>query len=123
MQEHIGEHILWHLPVLGAVHADTIVTTWLVMVVALIFFGWIGASYRSPYVSKRQAVLEAVFNYIADLVTSVLGEEGEAYVPFFVALFIFIFIVVPPEWSASTRTRRPRQGNKPSSRPERRSTR
>ena len=93
MHEQIGEHILWHLPVLGAVHADTIMTTWLVMVIALLFFGWIGASYRSPYVTKRQAVLEAVFNYIADLVTSVLGEGGEPFVPFFVALFIFIFLL------------------------------
>lgn len=93
MREHIGEHILWHLPVLGAVHADTIMTTWLVMIVALVFFGWVGASYRSPYVSRRQAVLEAVFNYIADLVTSVLGEDGESFVPFFVALFIFIFLL------------------------------
>ncbi|MGC1380728.1 MAG: F0F1 ATP synthase subunit A [Candidatus Baltobacteraceae bacterium] len=93
MQEQIGEHILWHLPVLGPVHADTIMTTWIVMVLALLFFGWIGASYRSPYVTKRQAVLEAVFNYIADLVTSVLGEGGEPFVPFFVALFIFIFML------------------------------
>jgi F-type H+-transporting ATPase subunit a len=38
-------------------------------------------------------VLEAVFNYIADLVTSVLGEDGESFVPFFVALFIFIFLL------------------------------
>jgi len=93
VQEQIGEHILWHLPVLGPVHADTIVTTWLVMVVALIFLGWIGASYRSPYVTKRQVVIEAVFNYIADLVTSVLGSGGEPFVPFFVALFIFIFLL------------------------------
>ena len=93
MHEQIGEHIQWTLPVLGAVHADTIMTTWLVMVISLIFFGWIGASYRSPYVSKRQAILEAVFNYIADLVTSVLGEGGEPFVPFFVALFFFIFLL------------------------------
>jgi len=93
VHEQIGEHILWHLPVLGPVHADTIMTTWLVMALSLVFFGWIGASYRSPYVTKRQAVLESVFNYIADLVTSVLGKEGEGFVPFFVALFIFIFLL------------------------------
>jgi len=93
VHEQIGEHILWRLPVVGAVHADTIATTWLVMIISLLFFGWIGASYRSPYVTKRQAVLEAVFNYIADLVTSVLGEGGEPFVPFFVALFIFIFLL------------------------------
>lgn len=93
MQEHIGEHLLWHLPVLGAVHADTIVTTWLVMILALALFAWIGASYRSPYVTKRQTIFEAVFNYIADLVTGVLGPVGEPFVPFFIALFIFIFLL------------------------------
>jgi F-type H+-transporting ATPase subunit a len=93
LHEQIGEHIVWKLPVLGPVHADTIMTTWLVMIIALLFFAWIGASYRSPYVSKRQVVIESVFNYIADLVTSVLGEGGEPFVPFFVALFIFIFLL------------------------------
>lgn len=93
MQEHIGEHILWHVPVLGAVHADTIVTTWIVMILALGFFAWIGASYRSAYQMKRQVVVEGVVNYIADLATSTLGERGEPYVPFFIALFVFIFLL------------------------------
>jgi F-type H+-transporting ATPase subunit a len=93
LQENLGQHILWHLPVLGAVHADTIVTTWLVMVLALIFFAWVGASYRSAYQTRRQVVLEGVVNYIADLATSTLGPKGEAFVPFFIALFVFIFLL------------------------------
>jgi F-type H+-transporting ATPase subunit a len=93
VQEHLGEHILWHLPVLGAVHADTIVTTWIVMILSLGFFAWIGASYRSAYQMKRQVVVEGVVNYIADLATSTLGERGEPYVPFFIALFVFIFLL------------------------------
>jgi F-type H+-transporting ATPase subunit a len=93
VQEHLGEHILWHLPVLGAVHADTIVTTWIVMILSLAFFAWVGASYRSAYQMKRQVVVEGVVNYIADLATSTLGERGEPYVPFFIALFVFIFLL------------------------------
>jgi F-type H+-transporting ATPase subunit a len=108
LHEQIGEHILWNWPFLGAVgdalhipaifnlaqvHADTVMTTWLVMIVALIFFAWIGASYRSPYVSKRQTITEGVINYIADLAKSTLGEKGEPYVPFFIALFVFIFLM------------------------------
>ncbi|HZZ01078.1 MAG TPA: F0F1 ATP synthase subunit A [Candidatus Baltobacteraceae bacterium] len=93
MQEHLGEHILWHLPVLGAVHADTVVTTWIVMGLALAFFGWVGASYRSAYQMKRQVIVEGVVNYIADLATSTLGERGEPFVPFFIALFVFIFLL------------------------------
>jgi len=93
LHEQIGEHLVWNLPVLGTVHSDTIVTTWLVMVIAVLFFAWIGSSYRSPRVSKRQTVIEGIINYIADLVTSVLGEQGEPFVPFFIALFIFIFLL------------------------------
>lgn len=89
----IGEHFSCKLPVLGWVHADTVMTTWLVMIMALALFAWIGASYRSPYVTKRQTILEAVFNYISDLALSTLGPEGEPFVPFFIALFIFIFLL------------------------------
>ena len=93
MQEKLGAHILWHVPVLGPVHGDTIVTTWLVMVLALLFFGWVGASYRSAYQTRRQVVVEGVVNYIADLATSTLGPKGEPFVPFFIALFVFIFLM------------------------------
>ncbi|HEV3152480.1 MAG TPA: F0F1 ATP synthase subunit A [Candidatus Baltobacteraceae bacterium] len=93
MQEKIGEHFTWQWPVLGTVHSDTIVTTWIVMLVSLAFFAWIGASYRSPRVSKRQTVIEGVINYIADLANGVLGEQGEPFVPFFITLFIFIFLL------------------------------
>ncbi len=93
MHEKLGEHTLWQLPVLGAVHADTIMTTWIVMALALAIFGWIGASYRSAYQTKRQLVLEGIVNYIADLATSTLGPKGEPFVPFFIALFVFIFLL------------------------------
>ena len=108
MHEQIGEHILWHwapltalgqllhLPGwfdLGEIHADTVMTTWLVMLIALAFFAWIGYSYRSPYATKRQTIVEGVINYIADLARSTLGEKGEPFVPFFIALFVFIFLL------------------------------
>jgi F-type H+-transporting ATPase subunit a len=77
----------------GTFHADTIMTTWLVMILSLGFFAWVGASYRSAYQTKRQAVVEGVVNYIADLATGTLGRRGDAFVPFFIALFVFIFLM------------------------------
>ena len=67
MHEQIGEHALWHLPVLGTVHSDTVLTTWIVMALTLPLFAWIGASYRSAFVNKRQTFFEGVINYFADL--------------------------------------------------------
>jgi F-type H+-transporting ATPase subunit a len=93
VHEQIGEHALWHLPVLGSVHSDTILTTWVVMVAALALFAWIGASYRSAFVNKRQTVVEGIINYFADLAYGSMGKKAEPYVPFFVALVTFIFLL------------------------------
>ncbi|MEO6990965.1 MAG: FoF1 ATP synthase subunit a [Candidatus Baltobacteraceae bacterium] len=93
MKEQIGAHSTWTLPVIGSVHADTIMTTWLAMVVALLFLGWIGNSYRSARVNKRQTVFEGIVTFIADLVYGAIGPSGEPFVPFFIGVFLFIFIL------------------------------
>lgn len=93
MERNIGEHPEWHLPLLGTVHADTILTTWIVMAASLLFFWWIAGSYRSARVTKRQTTFEGMVNYIADLATSTLGRNGEPFVPFCIALFVFVFLL------------------------------
>ena len=93
MKEGIGTHSLWTLPVLGAVHADTILTTWLAMAVALLALGYVGNSYRTTTVGRTQTVFEGVVDYIADMVHGSLGKSGEPFVPFFISLFVFIFLL------------------------------
>jgi F-type H+-transporting ATPase subunit a len=93
LKEGIGSHSLWTLPVLGAVHADTILTTWLAMAVALALLAYVGSSYRSPRAGRTQTVFEGVVDYISDMVYGSLGKSGEPFVPFFIALFIFIFLL------------------------------
>jgi F-type H+-transporting ATPase subunit a len=93
VKEGIGSHSLWTLPVLGPVHADTILTTWLAMAVALILLAYVGSSYRSPSVGRTQTVFEGVVDYISDMVYGSLGKTGEPFVPFFISLFVFIFLL------------------------------
>jgi F-type H+-transporting ATPase subunit a len=93
VHEQIGGHALWHLPVLGTVHSDTVLTTWVVMLITLPLFAWIGASYRSAFINRRQTVVEGIINYFADLAHSSIGKRAERYVPFFVALVSFIFLL------------------------------
>ncbi len=92
MKESIGEHSTWVWPLVGAVHADTLLTTWVAMGVALLFLAWVGSSYRRPRVGKTQTIFEGVIEYISDMVHGSLGKNGEPYVPFFIALFIFLFL-------------------------------
>jgi F-type H+-transporting ATPase subunit a len=93
LKEQIGEHTTWMWPIVGSVHADTILTTWFAMVVALVFLAWIGSGYRGPRVGKRQAIFEGIIDYISDMVHGSLGRNGEPFVPFFIALFIYLFLL------------------------------
>jgi F-type H+-transporting ATPase subunit a len=89
----IGVHSTWQWPIVGSVHADTIMTTWVAMFVTLLFLAWIGRSYRKPEADRTQTVFEGVITYISDLIYGTLGKEGEPFVPFFIALFIYLFVL------------------------------
>jgi F-type H+-transporting ATPase subunit a len=93
VKEGIGAHTLWNLPLIGTVHSDTVYTTWLAMLVALVILGLVGRSYTSNRLGKTQTVFEGVIEYIADMVYGSLGRAGEPYVPFFIGLFVFIFLL------------------------------
>lgn len=92
-QEQIGDHTTWVWPVLGTVHKDTILTTWVAMALAIAFFWWLGASYRSNRVTKRQATFEGIIQFLSDLAVGTLGPKGERFVPIFVGIFLFIWIL------------------------------
>lgn len=94
MKEEVGTHPVWNWPVIGEVHADVLLTTWIVMAAALLFFAYIGRSYgKRAHVTKLQATFEGITNYLADLAIGTLGRSGEPFVPLFIALFFFIFLL------------------------------
>jgi F-type H+-transporting ATPase subunit a len=63
------------------------------MVVSLAFFWYLGRSYRSNVVNKTQATFEGVINYLADLAAGTLGPSGERYVPIFVTILMFVWLL------------------------------
>ncbi len=93
MHEKIGEHSLWHVPVLGTLHADTILTTWVAMLIAIAFFWWLGSSYKTNRVRKTQATFEGIIQFLSDLAVGTIGPKGEQFVPIFVGIFLFIWIL------------------------------
>lgn len=93
VHEKIGEHPLWQWPLVGPVHADTILTTWVVMVLALAFFYWLGRSYHTARANKTQATFENIITYLSDLAVGTIGPRGEQYVPIFVGMFLFIWLL------------------------------
>ncbi len=95
MHEQIGEHTTWQIfpGLFGTIHADTVITTWVAMVIALAFFWWLGRSYRTNRVDKTQASFEGIITFLSDLAVGTIGPRGERYVPIFVGIFLFIWIL------------------------------
>jgi len=60
------------------------------MAIVLALLAWVGHSYRAR-ASESPNHLEGVIEYIATWSTGSLGKSGEPFVPFFIALFIFLF--------------------------------
>ena len=63
------------------------------MVLALAFFWWLGRSYTSNRVRKTQATFEGIIQFLSDLAVGTIGPRGEAFVPVFVGIFLFIWIL------------------------------
>ena len=99
MHETIGEHPLWQIPglpgPLGELHADTVLTTWVAMILAVAFFWRLGSSYRrrGVRIGKTQATFEGIIEFLSDLAVGTLGPRGEFFVPIFVGIFLFIWIL------------------------------
>lgn len=97
MQETPGIHPLWHLPYISGpfstVHEDTVVITWLAMVLALVVVGLLAATHPVTVISKRYSVMELAVSYLTDLTTSILGKNGAPFVPYIISLFIFILLL------------------------------
>ncbi len=53
------------------------------MVVTLLFLAWVGNSYRSPKVTRRQTLFEGMINYVADLVVRHARQARRAVRPVF----------------------------------------
>jgi F-type H+-transporting ATPase subunit a len=99
VHETIGEHPLWHIPgvpgLLGELHADTLITTWVAMILAIAFFWWLGSSYRrrGVRIGRTQATFEGIIEFLSDLAIGTLGPRGERFVPIFVGIFFFIWVL------------------------------
>jgi F-type H+-transporting ATPase subunit a len=64
------------------------------MLLALGFFWWLGREYRSgTRLRKTQATFEAIIQFLSDLAVGTIGPKGEMYVPIFVGIFLFIWIL------------------------------
>ncbi|MCR4618730.1 MAG: F0F1 ATP synthase subunit A [Lachnospiraceae bacterium] len=70
--------------------SESTVVTWILIGVVLIVCLILGTNLKVKNISKRQAVSEFVVTKLEGIVSGMLGEEGKGYVPYMLAVFIFL---------------------------------
>ena len=82
-----GAKILFEIPVLGGIKiSETLVNTWLVMIVLTGLCIWLTRDLKVKNISKKQAIVEKLVTMAENLVRENMGEKWMHYVPFISAL-------------------------------------
>lgn len=81
------------IPVFGGIEiAESVVITWVVMAVMLIFAICMTRNLKVENPGKRQMILETCVTGLQNMVRGIIGEEGKQYVEYLVTVIVFIGI-------------------------------
>ena len=76
---------------LGTEITNTMVWTWLVLILLSALFIWLGSGLKVKPEGKKQIISEMIYGAIDDMVISNMGSGAKAFVPYFLALFLFLW--------------------------------
>ena len=78
-----------NVPILGTVHlTQTVVVSWLVMVIISALCIWLGSGLRVTGISRRQAVAEMAVTSLINFVHGNMGTNFDRYIPLVGTIFI-----------------------------------
>ena len=77
---------------LGTEITNTMVWTWLILILLSALFIWLGSGLKVKPEGKKQVIAEMIYGAIDDMVTSNMGANSKAFVPYFLALFAFLLV-------------------------------
>ncbi|HEY9855982.1 MAG TPA: F0F1 ATP synthase subunit A [Stenomitos sp.] len=90
----LGVHWVHHTP-WGVVHVDTILSTLVAMLVAILVFGLLGRAVTMRPASvkvKRASAIEAVVEFIQKILNDFIGHGASKYLWYIGSLFVFIVV-------------------------------
>ncbi len=88
-----GPEILFTLPFFGGINiTETVVNSWILMVVIVGICIFLTRNLKTQNPSKRQIVAEKLYLMLYNLVKDVMGEKNLKYVPYIGTLFTFSII-------------------------------
>ncbi len=79
------------IPVFGGIDVlESVVVTWIIMIVLIALAIFLTRDLRIDHISKRQAIAELIVTKLTGMVDKMIGEKGSRYVPYLTTILIYI---------------------------------
>lgn len=91
--EELSVHKVFEIPIFGGVGvSESVVVTWGIMGVFLILSILVTRNLKVENPGRGQLLLETVVTKLQGIVSGILGEEGEGYVPYLTSIMLYLLI-------------------------------
>lgn len=91
LMEELECKTVFTIPVLGGLEIkESIVVTWIIMAVLILFSIFLTRNMKIDHISKRQAVAELIVTKLTGIVECMIGEKGKAFVPYLTTVLVYI---------------------------------
>lgn len=91
LMEELECKTVFTIPVLGGLEIkESIVVTWIIMAVLILFSIFLTRNMKIDHISKRQAVAELIVTKLTGIVEGMIGEKGKAFVPYLTTVLVYI---------------------------------
>ena len=89
--EELNCETVFTIPILGGIDVyESVVVTWIISAILILLSIFFTRNLKVTNISKRQAVAELIVTKLMGLVKNMIGEEGEAFVPYLSTILLYI---------------------------------
>ena len=89
--EELNVETVFTIPIAGGIPVlESVVVTWIIMAVILIFCFIMTRNLKTRNISKRQAIAELIYTKLTGMVEGMLGEEAKRYTGYLTTVLLYI---------------------------------
>ena len=91
--EELNCETVFTIPIFGGIDVyESVVVTWIISIILILLSIFFTRNLKVNNISKRQAIAELIVTKLMGMVKKMIGEEGEAYVPYLTTILLYIGI-------------------------------
>lgn len=91
LSEEINTQTVFTIPLFGGIPVfESVAVTWIITLVFMLLILLLVRDFRVKQISGRQAALESIVGFAYDSFESIMGKEGNGFVPYLTAVFLYI---------------------------------